>query len=76
MLYINETPEGFKSTANRDIYSEDVEQVELTTESIMASVCKVHDAFKEHGIYEAIKNSDLYTHGSGTNDKDSGIKRQ
>jgi hypothetical protein len=62
MLFENPTPEGFVSTAKRDICS-DNDGGDLATEKILAAVDHVDEFFEKQGHYKAIKNSRLYTDG-------------
>jgi hypothetical protein len=62
MLYINETPKGFKNTAKRDVYSDNTQIKNITTDDILRSANRIHKKFLEEGLYESIRNSDLYIH--------------
>jgi hypothetical protein len=67
MLFINPLPRGFKSSADKDIYSDNSRQKALTTDGVVKSAKDVHRIFQDKGYYDAIKKSDMYTKGHDGN---------
>jgi hypothetical protein len=68
MLKVIPTPKGFTSTAGRDVYSDNhgPQNHDLTTENLLQAARSVDDAFKQRGLYDALKHSDMYTDRDGT----------
>jgi hypothetical protein len=67
MLRINPAPESFRSTAKRDVFS-DNSGAEITTERLLETAKAVHREFDNKGLYDAIKESNLYSRGNATHE--------
>lgn len=64
-MKINPLPDGFKSAATREIFSENTCK-DLTTDSILANMKKVEQFFDKCGYDQAITESQMYTKGVET----------
>jgi hypothetical protein len=63
MLFFNPAPKGFKSSASKDVSSENTLTKALSTEEVITSAKEVHKIFQDKGYYKAIKDSDMYIKG-------------